>query len=231
MPPWLVPQRWNPTTNMLELLKRYFGYDEFRPLQAEIVDAVMDRTDTLVVMPTGGGKSLCFQLPSLALPGVTLVVSPLIALMKDQVDALKANGIAAECLNSGMGGEEQSQVQMKAYRGDLKLLYVAPERIVQPGFQRFLKSVNLSLIAVDEAHCISQWEARVQTRLSQSEAAQASRARNSRHRAYCYRHPTCAGRHRRTAWYEVRVRVHWKHKSPQSQVRRLPKYKQVRHLD
>ena len=126
-------------------------------MQAEIVDAVMDGNDTLVVMPTGGGKSLCYQLPALALPGVTLVVSPLIALMKDQVDALKANGIAADCLNSGMSGEEQSRVQMKAYRGELKMLYVAPERIVQPGFQRFLKSIELSLIAVDEAHCISQW--------------------------------------------------------------------------
>ena len=142
---------------MLELLKRYFGYDEFRPLQAEIIDAVMDGSDTLVVMPTGGGKSLCYQLPALALPGVTLVVSPLIALMKDQVDALKANGIAAECLNSGMSGEEQSLVQMRTHRGEIKLLYVAPERIVRPGFQRFLESIQLSLISVDEAHCISQW--------------------------------------------------------------------------
>ena len=142
---------------MLELLKRYFGYDEFRPLQAEIINAVMDGSDTLVVMPTGGGKSLCYQLPALALPGVTLVVSPLIALMKDQVDALKANGIAAECLNSGMSGEEQSRVQVQTHRGEIKLLYVAPERIVRPGFQRFLGSIELSLIAVDEAHCISQW--------------------------------------------------------------------------
>ena len=121
------------------------------------MDAVMDGNDALVVMPTGGGKSLCYQLPALALPGITLVVSPLIALMKDQVDALKANGVAAECLNSGMSGEEQSHAQMRAYRGELKLLYVAPERIAQPGFQRFLKSVELSLVAVDEAHCISQW--------------------------------------------------------------------------
>ena len=142
---------------MLELLKRYFGFDEFRPLQADIMDAVMDGRDTLVVMPTGGGKSLCYQLPALARPGVTLVVSPLIALMKDQVDALKANGVPAECLNSGMSGEEQSRVQMKTRRGELKLLYVAPERIVRPGFQRFLESIELSLIAVDEAHCISQW--------------------------------------------------------------------------
>ncbi len=142
---------------MLDLLKRHFGYDEFRPLQAEIMDAVMGGSDTLVVMPTGGGKSLCYQLPALALPGITLVVSPLIALMKDQVDALKANGVPAECLNSGMSGEEQSRVQMQTRSGEIKLLYVAPERIVRPGFQRFLESIELSLIAVDEAHCISQW--------------------------------------------------------------------------
>ena len=142
---------------MLELLKRYFGYDRFRPLQAEIMDAVMGGRDALVVMPTGGGKSLCYQLPALALPGITLVVSPLIALMKDQVDALKANGVPAECLNSGMSGEEQSRVQMQTHRGEIKLLYVAPERIVRPGFQRFLETLELSLIAVDEAHCISQW--------------------------------------------------------------------------
>ena len=121
------------------------------------MDAVTGGSDTLVVMPTGGGKSLCYQLPALALPGVTLVVSPLIALMKDQVDALKANGVPAECLNSSMSGEEQSRVQTQAYRGEIKLLYVAPERIVRLGFQRFLESIQLSLIAVDEAHCISQW--------------------------------------------------------------------------
>ncbi len=142
---------------MLELLKRYFGYDEFRPLQAEIMDAIMAGNDTLVVMPTGGGKSLCYQLPALALPGITLVISPLIALMKDQIDALKANGIAAECLNSGMSGEEQYRVQTLALRGELKLLYVAPERVVRPGFQRFIESISLSIVAVDEAHCISQW--------------------------------------------------------------------------
>ena len=126
-------------------------------MQAEVVNAVMDRSDVLVVMPTGGGKSLCYQLPALALPGLTLVVSPLIALMKDQVDALEANGIPAERLNSGMSVEEQSRAQMKARSGEINLLYVAPERIAQPGFQRFLNSLELSLIAVDEAHCISQW--------------------------------------------------------------------------
>ena len=142
---------------MRELLQRYFGYDAFRPLQAEIIASVMDGRDTLVLMPTGGGKSLCYQIPALALPGLTLVVSPLIALMKDQVDALKANGVAAECLNSGMTDSERNRVRRMAYDGELKLLYVAPERIVQTGFRRFLESIELSLIAVDEAHCISQW--------------------------------------------------------------------------
>ena len=145
------------TSSAQALLKRYFGYDDFRPLQAEIIGAVMDSRDTVVLMPTGGGKSLCYQLPALALPGVTLVVSPLIALMKDQVDALKRNGVPAEFLNSAQPWEERLRVQRAAFQGDLKLLYVAPERIVQPGFQQFLNSLEVSLIAVDEAHCISEW--------------------------------------------------------------------------
>ena len=139
------------------LLKRYFGYDDFRPLQGEIIDAVMDGRDAVVLMPTGGGKSLCYQLPALALPGVTLVVSPLIALMKDQVDALKRNGVPADFLNSAQSREEQLRVQRAVFQGDVKLLYVAPERIVQPGFQQFLNALEISLIAVDEAHCISEW--------------------------------------------------------------------------
>ena len=142
---------------MRNLLKRYFGYDDFRPLQAEIIHAVMDGRDAVVLMPTGGGKSLCYQLPALALPGVTLVVSPLIALMKDQVDALKRNGVPADFLNSTQPREEQLRVQQAAFHGDLKLLYVAPERIVQSGFQQYLNSLEISLVAVDEAHCISEW--------------------------------------------------------------------------
>ena len=122
---------------MRNLLKRYFGYDDFRPLQAEIIHAVMDGRDAVVLMPTGGGKSLCYQLPALALRGVTLVVSPLIALMKDQVDALKRNGVPADFLNSAQPREEQIRVQQAAFHGDIKLLYVAPERIVRPGFQQF----------------------------------------------------------------------------------------------
>ncbi len=145
------------TSSAQALLKRYFGYDDFRPLQAEIIGAVMDGRDTVVLMPTGGGKSLCYQLPALALPGVTLVVSPLIALMKDQVDALKRNGVPADFLNSTQSREDQLRVRQAAFHGELKLLYVAPERIVLPGFQQFLRSIEVSLVAVDEAHCISEW--------------------------------------------------------------------------
>ncbi len=142
---------------MKDLLKQYFGYDEFRPLQQDVIEAVMDGRDSLVLMPTGGGKSLCYQLPALALPGLTLVVSPLIALMKDQVDALRENGVPAGFVNSAQSYEERIAVQKAAYYGQVKLLYVAPERVAMPEFQRFVAASNVSLIAVDEAHCISQW--------------------------------------------------------------------------
>ena len=142
---------------MEQLLKKYFGYEEFRPLQKEIVSSVLDQKDTLVLMPTGGGKSLCFQLPALMLPGVTIVVSPLIALMKDQVDSLRANGSAAECINSSLSSAQNSAVMRRMRSGAAKIVYVAPERLALPEFQEFLRTVNLSLFAVDEAHCISQW--------------------------------------------------------------------------
>ena len=142
---------------MKDLLKQYFGYDEFRPLQQDVIESVMDGRDALVLMPTGGGKSLCYQLPALALPGLTLVVSPLIALMKDQVDALRENGVPAGFVNSAQSYEERISVQKAAYYGQVKLLYVAPERVVLPEFQRFVAASDVSLIAVDEAHCISQW--------------------------------------------------------------------------
>ncbi|TAK03312.1 ATP-dependent DNA helicase RecQ [Patescibacteria group bacterium] len=142
---------------MRELLKTHFGYDAFRPLQEEIIDTVLKKQDVLVLMPTGGGKSLCFQLPALKFPGITLVVSPLIALMKDQVDALTANGISAACLNSTLDGDVSDDVEARALSGELKLLYVAPERLAQPAFQVFLSHLNVSLIAIDEAHCISEW--------------------------------------------------------------------------
>ena len=141
----------------LDLLKQHFGYDEFRPLQAEVVASVLERRDTLVLMPTGGGKSLCYQLPALRLDGLTLVVSPLIALMKDQVDTLKANGIAAEFINSSLTYPELNRVRTRVQRNAVKILYVAPERLALSGFQDFLAGLQVSLVAVDEAHCISMW--------------------------------------------------------------------------
>ena len=142
---------------MKDLLKKHFGYDEFRPLQEEVIDSVLQQRDTLVIMPTGGGKSLCYQLPALWFEGLTLVVSPLIALMKDQVDALKSNGIAAEFINSSLTYAEIGRVQTQARQGDLKILYLAPERLALPDFREFLSALNVSLVAVDEAHCISEW--------------------------------------------------------------------------
>ncbi len=139
------------------LLQKHFGYGSFRPLQEEIVQTVIGGRDCLVVMPTGSGKSLCFQLPALCLPGVTLVMSPLISLMKDQVDGLLADGVPAAFLNSSQGSEEQDHVMSAVRKGDRRLLYIAPERLAVPGFQAFLRSVTLSLIAIDEAHCISEW--------------------------------------------------------------------------
>ncbi len=139
------------------LLKEYFGFDHFLPLQEEIVRHVLTGQDTVVLMPTGGGKSLCYQLPALVFDGITLVVSPLIALMKDQVDGLKANGIAAEVINSSLTGDEIGRIKAALMGGEVKLLYVAPERLALEGFRHFLKGLQISCIAVDEAHCISQW--------------------------------------------------------------------------
>jgi RecQ family ATP-dependent DNA helicase len=140
-----------------EILKRYFGYDEFRPLQGEVIETVLAGRDALVLMPTGGGKSLCYQVPALIQDGLTLVVSPLISLMKDQVDALQAAGIPAACLNSAMPPAEAARVQAEAASGRLKILYVAPERLATPSMQNLLDRLRLALIAVDEAHCISEW--------------------------------------------------------------------------
>ncbi|MBU1130948.1 DNA helicase RecQ [Patescibacteria group bacterium] len=142
---------------MKDLLKKYFGFEEFRPFQEKVIGNVLAKNDTLVIMPTGGGKSLCYQLPALKFEGITLVISPLIALMKDQVDALKANGIAAEFLNSSLSYQEISRIQNRAQTGDLKILYLAPERLAMESFQNFLKTLTVSFIAIDEAHCISEW--------------------------------------------------------------------------
>jgi RecQ family ATP-dependent DNA helicase len=142
---------------MLELLRTHFGYTQFRPLQREVIDQVMAKRDSLVLMPTGGGKSLCYQLPALALPGITLVISPLIALMKDQVDALCANGIGAAYMNSSLTYEEIGEVWKKLRSGKIKLLYLAPERVAMREIRECLRELPVSLIAIDEAHCISEW--------------------------------------------------------------------------
>jgi ATP-dependent DNA helicase RecQ len=142
-----------------EILKHQFGYDSFRMNQQAAIETVLARKDTLVLMPTGGGKSLCYQIPALMLDGLTIVISPLIALMKDQVDALRNNGVEAAFLNSTQTGQEQTEVFRNVRSGKLKLLYVAPERLLQSGeqFIDFLKDINVSLFAIDEAHCISSW--------------------------------------------------------------------------
>lgn len=142
---------------LLEVLNQRFGYDSFLPLQREIIGNVLKRQDSLVVMPTGSGKSICYQLPSLFLDRLTLVVSPLIALMKDQVDSLGLRGFRAAFVNSTMTHVEQHQVQTAAQQGLLDVLYVAPERLVSPHFRDFVLGLKPSLIAIDEAHCISEW--------------------------------------------------------------------------
>jgi ATP-dependent DNA helicase RecQ len=140
-----------------QLLKSTFGYSTFRPLQREIIEANLVGEDVFALLPTGGGKSLCFQLPALARPGLTVVVSPLIALMKDQVDALQASGVAATFLNSTLGADESRARLSGLHRGEYKLLYVAPERLMLEGWVEKLKAWNVTAIAIDEAHCVSEW--------------------------------------------------------------------------
>jgi ATP-dependent DNA helicase RecQ len=139
------------------LLREVFGFDAFRPGQQEIVDAVTDGANVLAIMPTGGGKSLCYQLPALVRDGVTVVISPLIALMRDQVRALTEAGVAAGALTSGNSQEENDAVLRSLHDGALKLLYMAPERLASMGTERLLRNTGVRLIAVDEAHCVSQW--------------------------------------------------------------------------
>ena len=141
---------------LLALLKKFFGYTSFRPLQAEIIQHILQKKDSLVLMPTGGGKSICYQLPAIYLPGITLVISPLIALMKDQVEGLIANGVPAASLNSMISESEQQQVKQLCVQGKIKLLYISPER-VKAEADWFLPRLDVSLIAIDEAHCISHW--------------------------------------------------------------------------
>ncbi len=142
---------------IVEVLRKHWGYGDFRPLQREAMDCALRGRDSLVVLPTGGGKSLCFQAPALVLPGLAVVVSPLISLMKDQVDALRECGVAAARLDSSQTPDEQDDVVEAIRRDDVKILYVSPERLMMNGFSRFLRQQTLSLIAVDEAHCVSLW--------------------------------------------------------------------------
>jgi ATP-dependent DNA helicase RecQ len=138
-------------------LERHFGYSDFRPGQGEAIRAALSARDALVVMPTGGGKSICYQIPALVLPGLTIVVSPLIALMLDQVSALEGRGIAAALVNSTLSSDEIQERLARAARGELKMLYVAPERFGSPVFQRALERMDVSMVAIDEAHCVCEW--------------------------------------------------------------------------
>jgi ATP-dependent DNA helicase RecQ len=143
--------------SLLPLLKQFFGFRSFRPLQEEIIRDALAGRDVLALLPTGGGKSLCFQLPALARPGLTVVISPLISLMKDQVDALRASGVPATFLNSSLKADESSARLRALHQDEFRLLYVAPERMMLPGFLSGLRRWNVSLLAIDEAHCISEW--------------------------------------------------------------------------
>src|SRR5438128_4648058 len=143
--------------SLLALLKEHFGFDSFLPLQEEIIADSLAGRDVFALLPTGGGKSLCFQLPALAQPGLTVVVSPLISLMKDQVDALQASGIAATFLNSSLPAGESRGRLRGLHNGEYRLLYVAPERLMLSGFLADLQKWKVNLLAVDEAHCISEW--------------------------------------------------------------------------
>ena len=140
-----------------DVLKRYFGYDSFRPVQEEIIRTILGGRDVMGIMPTGAGKSLCFQVPALLLPAGTVVISPLISLMKDQVEALAAEGVPASFVNSTVPYEESIQRLRDLYTGRLKLLYMAPEKLEAPYFTQCLRQVPLSLFVIDEAHCVSQW--------------------------------------------------------------------------
>ena len=144
-------------TDPAQCLDKYFGYAKFRGEQQEIIETVIAGEDALVLMPTGGGKSLCFQIPGMLRNGVGVVVSPLIALMQDQVQQLRQNGVRAAFINSSLSSGEQSLIERQAKNGDLDLLYMAPERLVNSAGTALLAELQIALFAIDEAHCVSQW--------------------------------------------------------------------------
>jgi len=143
--------------NELEVLKRYWGYDGFRPLQDDIIRSVLEGNDTLALLPTGGGKSICFQVPAMVKEGICIVISPLVALMKDQVESLKAKGINAVAIYAGMGKREIDILLDNCIYGNIKFLYLSPERLMSELVRIRISYMNVNLIAIDEAHCISQW--------------------------------------------------------------------------
>ncbi|MBL7648979.1 MAG: DNA helicase RecQ [Candidatus Hydrogenedentes bacterium] len=145
------------SVDLAEIVRRFWGYGSLRPLQEKAMESVIAGRDSLVVLPTGGGKSLCYQAPALALDGMAIVISPLISLMKDQVDGLRAVGAGAACINSSLTVRERRETHELIQAGQVKLLYVAPERVVKPDFIEYLKQLKVSFVAIDEAHCISQW--------------------------------------------------------------------------
>lgn len=140
-----------------KVLRNVFGYDSFRPLQEEVIQRVLSKKDTLVVMPTGGGKSLCYQVPALLFDGLTVVVSPLISLMKDQVEQLDSSGVCAVCLNSSIPSQEYRKNTDLIRQGEAKLLYLAPETLLKPRTQKLLSEIRVDCLTIDEAHCISEW--------------------------------------------------------------------------
>ena len=140
-----------------EILKKYWGYDSFRPMQKEIVASVVSGNDTIGLLPTGGGKSITFQVPALIMPGLTLIVTPLISLMKDQVDNLRQHGITAACIHSGLTLHERNLAIDRCRIGKAKMLYLSPEKLADRNFIDILRQIHISMLVVDEAHCISQW--------------------------------------------------------------------------
>ena len=141
----------------IEILQKYYGYNYFKEGQYEIISNILRQEDTLCIMPTGGGKSVCYQVPALILNGITLVISPLISLMKDQVDSINDIGISAAYIKSTQSLEDINEIITSCYEGKIKLLYIAPERLESEYFNKMLRRLNISQVAVDEAHCVSMW--------------------------------------------------------------------------